>query len=72
MRFCVDEISAAPNTNATLFYFVFFFTSNYVADMTEEKKDRNFFTLISPFLKSSLKKKERKGKLGATLGSQNI
>ena len=40
--------------------------------MTEEKKDRNFFTHISPFLKSSLKKKERKGKLGATLGSQNI
>ena len=54
------------------FILVFFFNNNYFADMTEEKKDRNFFTHISPFLKSSLKKKERKGKLGATLGSQNI
>ena len=46
------------------FILLFFFTNNYVADMTEEKKDRNFFTLISSFLKSSLKtkKKERKGK----------
>ena len=74
-----DKRSPQYKCNAFLFCF-FFFTNNYFAEMTEEKKDRNFFysyfSVFKIFFENKKKGKKRKTMYrvipGAALGSQNI